>query len=185
MSLLSILVQALETAQAEAQHEAERSKQLSTLMSRLDDQGTMILELSEQVKQLVARYDQLAKPPTLQPPPPEAAPHRGNGAPVKRLPRPSNIDYDTLLDQYLADKVTTLDDLAKQAGTYKEAVGAGIRAAAERRGSNTVTAYRRRTQEKRIHWLQAKAQQTKAQLNRTTPPGTGGLSTIPIADVPR
>lgn len=183
MSLTQIVVQVLEAAHADAEQQTARDARLDALAARLEDQATMVLELTEAVRGLIARWDSVARPPTTHPvsvhnggpafetvpltPVAQAAP----AAPRKRLPRPSDVDRATLLDRYLREKGTNQHTLAAEYGMHRTVIGDWLRAEAERRGPTTVSAYRRVSREKRVLAVQAQRAAVRDQLGRTQPPG--------------
>jgi hypothetical protein len=82
MSLSQIVIQVLEAAQADAERQTARDTRLDALAARLEDQAAMVLELTEAVKGLVARWDSVARPPALHP----ASQHNGAPPPDARVP---------------------------------------------------------------------------------------------------
>src|SRR5262245_49998978 len=67
MSLTQIVVQVLEAAHADAERQTARDARLDALAARLEDQATMVLELTDAVRGLIARWDSVARPPTTHP----------------------------------------------------------------------------------------------------------------------
>jgi hypothetical protein len=185
MSLSQIVIQVLEAAQVDAERQSARDTRLDALAARLEDQAAMVLELTEAVKGLVARWDSVARPPALYPasqhngaPPPDArvpvtppAVAAPPGALPKQLPRPQRPDPADLLDRYLCEKAVTTVSLARDWGVTHTTIGNWLRAEAAHRGPTALTAYHKLSREKRVHAMQLNRAQTAAQLGRTTPPG--------------
>jgi hypothetical protein len=186
MSLSQIVIQVLEAAQADAERQTARDTRLDALAARLEDQAAMVLELTEAVKGLVARWDSVARPPALHPtsqhngaPPPDARVPVTPPAVVvpppgtlpKQLPRPQRPDPAHLLDRYLREKAVTAISLGRDWGVSNTTIGNWLRAEAAHRGPTALTAYHKLTREKRVYAIQLSRNQTAAQLGRTTPPG--------------
>jgi hypothetical protein len=142
MSLSQIVIQVLEAAQADAERQTARDTRLDALAARLEDQAAMVLELTEAVKGLVARWDSPQRP-----------------------------DPAHLLDRYLREKAVTAISLGRDWGVSNTTIGNWLRAEAAHRGPTALTAYHKLSREKRVYAIQLSRNQTAAQLGRTTPPG--------------